>query len=109
MDDLISRSAAIAVIGDDFELWNDDSDYLLGRYSQWQEDIDAIRNLPSAERRENGGIDMDTNMQTITALNRVTGIIEGIAMGSDGATSCCLVDVVERLEGIIADLMKAEE
>lgn len=56
MDDLISRAAAIAVIGDDFDLWNDDSDYLLGRYSQWQEDIDAIRNLPSAERHENGGI-----------------------------------------------------
>ena len=48
MDDLISRQAAIDALGERPLAWVE-SEYELGLQNQWESDVDAIRNLPSAQ------------------------------------------------------------
>jgi len=49
MDDLISRQAAIDALGEKPLVWDDLSDFDLGKAAQWSDDVDAIKALPSAQ------------------------------------------------------------
>lgn len=55
MDDLISRQAAIDALGEKPLAWTK-GEYELGLQNQWQSDVDALNDLPSAqsERMTNG-------------------------------------------------------
>lgn len=46
--DLISRRAALDAIGDEPLVWMD-GEYELGLQNQWQSDVDALKDLPSAQ------------------------------------------------------------
>ena len=48
MDDLISRQAAIDALGEKPLAWTE-GEYELGLQNQWQSDVDALNDLPSAE------------------------------------------------------------
>ena len=48
MDDLISRQAAINALGDKPLAWTE-GEYELGLQNQWQSDVDALKELPSAQ------------------------------------------------------------
>ena len=48
-DDLISRQAAIDALGEKPLVWDDFSDFDLGKAAQWSDDVDAIKALPSAQ------------------------------------------------------------
>ena len=48
MDDLISRQAAINALGDKPLSWTE-GEYELGLQNQWQSDVDALKELPSAQ------------------------------------------------------------
>lgn len=43
MDELISRQDAIDALGEEPEVWHDDSDYELGLRNQWRRDVAAIK------------------------------------------------------------------
>jgi len=43
--DLISRQAAIDALGEKPLVWDDLSDFDLGKAAQWSDDVDAIKNL----------------------------------------------------------------
>lgn len=47
-DVLISRKAAIDALGEKPATWND-TEYELGTLNQWKADVEAIKNLPSAQ------------------------------------------------------------
>ena len=49
MNDLISRQAAIDALGEKPLVWDDLSDFDLGKAAQWSDDVDAIKALPSAQ------------------------------------------------------------
>ena len=49
MSDLISRQAAIDALGEKPLVWDDLSDFDLGKAAQWSDDVDAIKALPSAQ------------------------------------------------------------
>ena len=49
MDDLISRQDAIDALGEKPLVWDDLSDFDLGKAAQWSDDVDAIKALPSAQ------------------------------------------------------------
>lgn len=51
MDDLISRQAAIDVLGEEPLVWNEDDAGEVAERNQWKRDVAAIKALPSAERR----------------------------------------------------------
>ena len=48
MNDLISRQAAIDALGEKPLAWTE-GEYELGLQNQWQSDVDALNDLPSAE------------------------------------------------------------
>lgn len=48
MDDLISRQAAIDALGEKPLAWTE-GEYELGLQNQWQSDVDALNDLPSAQ------------------------------------------------------------
>ena len=48
-DDLISRQAAIDALGEQPPVWDDRNDYEIGRQNQWNEDVIALKALPSAQ------------------------------------------------------------
>ena len=50
-DDLISRQSAIDALGEKPLVWDDLSDFDLGKAAQWSDDVDAIKALPSAQPR----------------------------------------------------------
>ena len=53
--DCISRQAAIDALGEKPLVWDDFSDFDLGKAAQWSDDVDAIKALPSAQpERMNG-------------------------------------------------------
>ena len=47
-DDLISRQAAIDALGEKPLAWTE-GEYELGLQNQWQSDVDALNDLPSAQ------------------------------------------------------------
>ena len=47
--DCISRQAAIDALGEKPLVWDDFSDFDLGKAAQWSDDVDAIKALPSAQ------------------------------------------------------------
>ena len=47
--DCISRQAAIDALGEKPLVWDDLSDFDLGKAAQWSDDVDAIKALPSAQ------------------------------------------------------------
>ena len=47
--DCISRQAAIEALGEKPLVWDDLSDFDLGKAAQWSDDVDAIKELPSAQ------------------------------------------------------------
>ena len=49
--DLIDRQAAIDVLGDKPLAWTE-GEYELGLQNQWQSDVDALKQLPSAQPEE---------------------------------------------------------
>lgn len=49
MDDLISRQSAIDVLGEKPLVWDDLSDFELGKAAQWADDVEAIKNVSSAQ------------------------------------------------------------
>lgn len=49
MSDLIDRQAAIDALGEKPLVWDDLSDFDLGKAAQWSDDVDAIKELPSAQ------------------------------------------------------------
>lgn len=49
MDDLISRRAAIAALGEKPLAWIE-SEYEQGLQNQWEQDVDALMALPSVQR-----------------------------------------------------------
>ena len=49
MNNTISRNAAIKALGEKPFVWKEDDDYALGRRSQWIDDVNAIKNLPSVK------------------------------------------------------------
>ena len=49
MSDLIDRQAAIDALGEKPLVWDDLSDFDLGKAAQWSDDVDAIKALPSAQ------------------------------------------------------------
>jgi len=53
MDSLISRQAAIDALGEKPLVWDDLSDFDLGKAAQWSDDVDAIKALPSAQPQHN--------------------------------------------------------
>ena len=61
--DCISRQAAIDALGEKPLVWDDFSDFDLGKAAQWSDDVDAIKALPSA--------------QPDNRLERIADIVEG--------------------------------
>ena len=49
MNDLISRQAAIDVLGEEPEVWDDDDEYGMGQRSEWCYIKKTIEKLPSAQ------------------------------------------------------------
>lgn len=49
VEDCISRQAAIDALGEKPLVWDDFSDFDLGKAAQWSDDVDAIKELPSAQ------------------------------------------------------------
>ncbi len=47
--DCIDRQAAIDALGEKPLVWDDLSDFDLGKAAQWSDDVDAIKELPSAQ------------------------------------------------------------
>ena len=47
--DCISRQAAIDALGEKPLVWDDFSDFDLGKAAQWSDDVDTIKELPSAQ------------------------------------------------------------
>ena len=50
IDDLISRQAAIEALGEEPEVWSENDEYALGLNNQWNDDVYALKGLPSAQR-----------------------------------------------------------
>lgn len=50
MDDLISRQAAIEALGEKPLAWTE-SEYEQGLQNQWEQDVDALMALPSAQSK----------------------------------------------------------
>ena len=48
-DDLISRAEAIEALGEEPPVWCDE-DYEIAERSQWRDDVEAIKSVPSADR-----------------------------------------------------------
>lgn len=46
---LITKQAAIDALGEKPLVWDDLSDFDLGKAAQWSDDVDAIKALPSAQ------------------------------------------------------------
>ena len=55
MNDLISRQAAIDALGEKPLVWDDFSDFDLGKAAQWSDDVDAIKALPTAQPQRKKG------------------------------------------------------
>lgn len=53
--DLIDRQAAIDALGEKPLVWDDLSDFDLGKAAQWSDDVDAIKALPSAQQERMKG------------------------------------------------------
>ena len=49
MSDLIDRQDAIDALGEKPLVWDDFSDFDLGKAAQWSDDVDTIKELPSAQ------------------------------------------------------------
>lgn len=50
-DDTISRQAAIEALGEEPEVWTGKDEYAQGLNNQWHYDVNALKALPSTERR----------------------------------------------------------
>ena len=51
----ITKQAAIDALGEKPLVWDDLSDFDLGKAAQWSDDVDAIKELPSAQPQRSKG------------------------------------------------------
>ena len=49
MSDLIDRQAAIDALDEEPMVWNDNDEYTLGERAEWRRNVDALKNVPSAQ------------------------------------------------------------
>lgn len=49
MSDLIERQAAIDALGEEPEVWSGNDEYEQGLNNQWHYDVNALKDLPSAQ------------------------------------------------------------
>ena len=49
MSDLIERQAAIDALGEEPEVWSGNDEYEQGLNNQWHYDVNALKDLPSAD------------------------------------------------------------
>lgn len=85
MSDLIDRKAAIDALGEKPLAWTE-GEYELGLQNQWQSDVDALKDIPSAEpeRKSFHVIDKKTGQEADTWE---------IALNEDWAKHLCYCDM----------------